>query len=315
MKIDCTIIVPIHNEAEGLACFFNSIIQECEKLDFVFELLFIDDGSTDQSLQIIKSFENKENIIISFISFAKNYGHQTALRSGYHYAAGTYVITMDGDNQHPPSEISKMIELAQQGSQVVVALRDGREQASLFKKLTSRVFYKLWSWLSGMTIETGSSDFRLITKDVLYFVNQHEEQFLFLRGLISNMGFKCDYIYYQTAPRKFGKTKFTLARMFQLSVNGIVWGSVKPLRFASALSLFSALLAACFGLYSLYVYFVLENSVPGWTSLMAIICLIGALQLLSIGILGEYISVILRETQKRPIYISKEKRSIKELKE
>ena len=135
---------------------------------------------------------------------------------------------MDGDNQHPLVEIGRMLELAQKGSHIVVALRDGKEQASFFKKITSRIFYKIWNWLSGMTIETGSSDFRLITRDVLYFVNKHEEQFLFPSRSYLKYGFSERLHILSSSPTKICKPKFTLARMFQLSVSGIVWGSVKP---------------------------------------------------------------------------------------
>jgi glycosyltransferase involved in cell wall biosynthesis len=310
MNIDCTIVIPIYNEEEGLRHFFDTLVKECEKLQYSFELIFVDDGSSDKSLEIIKSLKGQGRISVTYTSFSKNYGHQTALRAGYHRANGNYVVTMDGDNQHPPSEIKNMIAHAKEGFHVVVGLRDGSERGPFLKKITSALYYRAWSWLTDVKIHTGSSDFRLISRDVLHVVNRHEEEGLFLRGLIANMGYRIKIMSYAAAPRYSGQTKFNFSKMSRLALDGIISGSVKPLRLAVSLSFVSSVLAVLFGMYSVYAYLNLEETAQGWTSIVSIVCLIGTFQLFAIGVLGEYLTIILKQTRDRPLYIVKEEKSI-----
>ena len=303
-----TIIIPVFNESVGLKSLYRELIFSLKDTKYRYEILFVDDGSCDDSLDVIMKLAGPNQFWISIISFSKNYGHQVALRAGYQYANGDAVVCIDADLQHPPHVVKELIDKFEQGYDIVSARREESISLSFFKKITSRMYYFLWSFLTGVRLKSGSSDFRLVTREVADAINQYNEQFLFIRGLIPQLGYRQCEVVYSPSDRYHGESKYTLKKMLDLSRNGIMWGSLKPLRFATLLSFFTASVSLSFGLYSIYSYFFTDGVVKGWASTVAIVSFVGSLQLLSIGILGEYIGQSLNEVRSRPQYHIKFKR-------
>lgn len=298
-----SIVLPVFNEAQGLEQFIYSIKNYLKSLNYEFELVFVDDGSEDKSAEIISKFVNEDNIYISLIKFSKNFGHQVALRAGYNYSKGEIIICMDSDFQHPFEMIEKFIQMHHEGYEIVSARRDDSDvQGQILKKTTSKYFYKFWSWIVGIELKSGSSDFRMISRKVLNNIKMYKEQFLFIRGLIPNIGFRQGEIYYSPNERLYGSSKYTMKKMLKLSKDALLWGTIRPLRLSIFFSFIISLVALFFGFYAIYAYFFIDGVVNGWASTIAVISFIGALQLFILGVIGEYLGHTLQETRNRPIY-------------
>lgn len=299
-----TILIPIHNEEDNLYILTTKLTDILEKKDY--EVIFIDDGSTDSTLQTLKIL-NTQNIRVHYLSFSRNFGHQSALRAGYHYASGDCVICMDGDLQHPPELIPKMIEKWKEGYEIVNTIRKDSKQISFFKRMTSSLFYLFINKLSDIKIEKGSADFRLVDKSIVEIIRNFHESPLFFRGIINWLGFKQYSFEYFPDERKWGKTKYSVSRMFKFALSGITSFSIKPLQLSSIFGLIVAILAFLYGLYAVYIKIFQNNTIPGWTSTLIVISFIGGLQLIMIGILGEYIGKLFIESKRRPDYLIREK--------
>lgn len=297
-----TIVVPTYNESSGVISLYNALCSTLRQDSFTYQILFVDDGSSDDTVEIIKSIKAKKGFDISILELSKNYGHQVALRAGYRTARGDVVICMDADLQHPPKVVNQMLEKYKHGYEIVCGVRDDSSVAPSFKKRTSKSFYKVWSWLTDVSLLPGSSDFRLLSRRVLDEVNAYGEKFLFIRGLIPQMGYESYNIHYIPNEREYGESKYSLKKMLSLSKNGILWGSVKPLRLASILAFITAIISILFGIYTVFTYFFGSGVVPGWASIVSIISFIGSLQLFAIGIVGEYLGQVLQEVRERPLY-------------
>lgn len=308
--MNITIVVPCYNESIGVKHLYEQIVLCLSTSKHKFEILFVDDGSSDDTVSVIKGLQTRNNFEVTLISFSKNCGHQVALRAGYKEAKGDATICMDADLQHPPEILNQMIEEMENGFDIVTAIRDDNDERNSLKKLTSKYFYSIWSWLTDINLEPGSSDFRIVNRNALDAINSYQENFLFLRGLIPNLGFSTKKIKYKPRKRVIGESKYTLKKMLSLSKNGIMWGSIKPLRLSSILAFITAGLSIFFGVYSIYTFYFIDGVVKGWASLISIISLIGSLQLFAIGILGEYLGQLLQEVRKRPTYHIKEKHTI-----
>jgi len=271
-----------------------------------YELIFIDDGSTDNSLKIIQE-ERTRNEKIHFISFSRNFGHQHALRAGLDYATGDCVISMDGDMQHPPELISKLVEKWQEGYEIVYTLRKDDPKLSFTKRKTANIFYFIINHFSDVKIEKGAADFRLLDKGVIKIIKTIKESNLFMRGMVSWLGFKQYGISYLPEERHWGKTKYTLGKMIKFAITGITSFSNKPLHISTMLGYIIATLAFLYGIYAIIMKIFADNTISGWTSVLTIVSFIGGIQLIMIGILGEYIGKLFIETKRRPNYIIKEK--------
>ncbi|EPC4929507.1 glycosyltransferase family 2 protein [Vibrio cholerae] len=306
-----TIVIPTFNESFGVILIYNALISTLKSDRFTYEVLFVDDGSSDNTVDVIKSIAPHNKFNISLLELSRNYGHQIALRAGYIAAKGDVIICMDADLQHPPQIVNVMLDKYISGSEIVCAIRDDSFVEFSFKKKSSEIFYKIWSWLTDINLEPGSSDFRLLSRRILNEVNSYSETYLFIRGLIPQIGYSIDSIYYKPNDREYGVSKYNLKKMLSLSKNGILWGSIKPLRLASILAFMTALMAIIFGFYSIFTYFFVDGVVPGWSSTMTIISLVGSLQLFAIGIVGEYLGQVLQEVRKRPLYHVKQTYSSK----
>lgn len=300
-----SIVTPCFNEEGNIFRFYERIKEELDGC-YQFELIFVDDGSTDQSLPKIKEIAALDSSV-KFISFSRNFGHQKALKAGIDHAVGDAIITLDSDLQHPPQLIHELIKYWQEGYDVVYTRRNDQKNGSFFKRKTSRIFYKLFAGLSGLKIDQGAADFRLINRIVADELKKITEDYLFIRGLIAWMGFKQKSVNYIPDARFSGKTKYSLRKMLRFASAGITSMSVKPLRMSFYFGLFIALLSFIYGLYALYSVIFTENVLPGWGSTIASVLFIGGIQLILMGIFGDYLGKMFMENKRRPPYIVREK--------
>ncbi|MCX7880967.1 MAG: glycosyltransferase family 2 protein [Patescibacteria group bacterium] len=300
-----SVIIPVYNEEENIKPLLKRLIPIIK--NYRYEVIFVDDGSKDKTAAMVKK-EAKTNKNIKLVSFWRNFGHQQALTAGYQFALGDCVVSLDADLQDPPEIISQMIEKWQKGAKIVYAKRKKREVDSFFKKMTAKFFYKLINFLSDTPIPEDIGDFRLLDREVVDFLNKLPERLRFLRGLVAWPGFPSDFVYFEREKRYAGMTHYPLSKMINFAVEGIVSFSTKPLRVASYLGF----LASFFGFLGI-VYAILGKIflprywVTGWTALFTGIMFLGGIQLLTIGMIGEYLGKIYKEIQNRPPFLVKEK--------
>ena len=296
-----SIIIPCYNEAEGLKPFYNELKKHLLTV-YSYEIIFVNDGSSDETLDIIKNMRHDDEAI-HFISFSRNFGHQNALKAGFDLASGNSAICLDADLQHPPELIPKMLEKWEEGFESVVTKRIDHDSISGFKKITSKMFYRLTNHLSDVKLENGVADFRLLDRKVLDALKNFSENQIFLRAIIQWLGFKQTIISYKAGERIAGKSKYTIKKMFSFALSGITAFSVKPLRFSIYLGLIFAVFSFFYGIYALVVFLFTNNALPGWTSILMSVLFIGGLNLLMLGIIGEYLGKLFIENKKRPNYI------------
>lgn len=298
-----SVIVPCFNEQETLNYSYTKIIDALEEVKNI-EIIFIDDGSTDATWKIISNLNAKDQRIKS-IKFSRNFGHQYAVTAGLEHCSGDCIAIIDADLQDPPQIILKMIALWQRGYYVVFGKRKKRIGESVFKLVTANIFYKLLNQLSGDFIPRDTGDFRLIDKKISKCLKDMPEYDRFLRGMIAWIGFPQIGIEYTREKREFGETKYTLKKMIGLAASAIFSFSTKPLRLAIVFGVLSAGLALLILIYSIYMRIV-GSPVAGWTTLTVMISFFSGVQLLSIGVLGEYVGRAFIQTKQRPQYIIEE---------
>jgi polyisoprenyl-phosphate glycosyltransferase len=300
-----SIAIPVFNEAENIPILFDHLKPVLDSLPFTFEILFVDDGSTDETYTKIKELQRRDRRVKA-ISFSRNFGHQAALTAGLQYATGDAVITMDGDLQHPPSLIPTLLERWTEGFRIVYTTREATADESFFKKSTSRLFYRIINAFSDTPVQPFAADFRLLDRTVVDSLNTLKERDRFLRGLIGWMGFPSIGIPYQADERAAGTSKYSTRKMIKLAVDGILSFSAAPLHLVTYLGLAVSFLSFVYGLYSIYAYFFTNLTIPGWTSLLVTVLFLGGVQLFSIGFLGEYLIRVYNEAKGRPPYIIQE---------
>jgi len=294
-----SLVVPCYNEAENIAPLLSRVTQALKL--YSYEVILVNDGSHDATqLQIETAILS--NHPVKYISFSRNFGHQAALKAGIDHAEGDCIITIDADLQKPPEVIPQMIYLWQSGNDIVTAVCKNEGQASRFKRLSSSAYYTILSWLADHTVVPNGADFRLIDRKVADIIRSIHSQNLYLRGMFSWIGYQQEVIYYREENRRFGKTKYSIWKMLNLASNGITSFSIKPLRFALAGGLFFACLAFAYGIYAIAIV-LLGMTVPGWASLIASIVFLSGIQLLVLGVIGEYIGKMYMELKQRPAYL------------
>jgi glycosyltransferase involved in cell wall biosynthesis len=302
MSPELSIVVPAHNEAANVAPMVAALREVLAPLG-QWEIVYVDDGSNDGTLAVLRAAAAADPAV-RYISFTRNFGHEAALRAGLRHAHGAAVIVIDADLEHPPELISDLVQQWRTGFKIVTARRIGYESAvPWFKRVTSRLYYRVLDALGDVHIEPGSANYMLMDRVVVDAVNRFEDQDLFLRGVVRWLGYPLTSVPYQQNVRQHGASKYSLHRMIDLAVTGIAVHSVRPLRFAIWLALGFAALGASFVIYSIVSFLFVQHTVAGWTSIMAAIAILGAAQLLVLGIVGEYVGRILRETRKRPSYV------------
>ncbi len=289
------------NEEESLPVLYEQLESTLGVLEgYSYEILFVDDGSSDASYKLIEEF-GKKDVRVRGLSLSRNFGHQVALMAGIKHAKGDILITMDGDLQHPPAIIPKLIAEFEKGFEIVNTIRITTEDASLLKNLTSYLFYKLINRLTDIHITPAAADFRLISRKVANAFLEIEEKERFTRGLISWMGFKQSSVEFNAPARFAGKSKYNLRKMIRFARTGITSFSPKPLKISFALGLLFSLLGLIYALIAIFQYYN-GNTVSGWTSILVSVLVMGGIQLICIGVLGEYIATIFTESKKRPLF-------------
>ena len=299
-KKTVTMVVPVYNEEDNIEHFSNAVEEVMKKLPYDYKILFVNDGSKDRSAEILEKM-SAEDVHIQAILLARNYGHQVALTCGLDNAEGDVVITMDGDMQHPPALIPTLLSKWEQGYDVVQTIRETTKGVSFFKKFTSKCYYKILNLLSDVPIHEGGSDFRLMDKRVVEAFRQYHEHDKFIRGLIGAIGYKQTLINFEAPERFAGVSKFSLHKMLHFALDGILAHSTTPLRMAFYIGLLSGLVSIVFFIHVIYET-LLGNVVPGWATITVALSFFGGIQLVFLGVVGEYIARIFREVKNRPIY-------------
>ncbi|MBO9199893.1 MULTISPECIES: glycosyltransferase family 2 protein [Niastella] len=299
-----SIIVPVHNERENVTAMAKAIKRTFADLPYRYNLLFVDDGSSDLTLHEIKKLALQDEHI-RYLSFSRNFGHQAAIKAGLDKADGDCVITMDGDMQHPPQLIPSLLEKWEEGYDVVYTVRKEDKKLPLLKRITSNLFYKVLNWLSDIKIEKGTADFRLMNRNVVDVLRGLAEFEPFFRGLVKWAGFKQVPVEYEPNQRKSGTTKYTSKKMIRFALQGITSFSIRPLYAATYIGFTFAALSTLYIPYALYSYYF-GYTISGWSSLIVTVVFFGGLQLMILGIIGIYLGKLFMQNKHRPVYIVKE---------
>ena len=297
-----SLIIPIYNEEETIPELYRRVSDVMDSLDDSVELILINDGSRDQSLNLMRELQERD-ARVCYISFARNFGHQAAVTAGLNFARGQVIVVLDADLQDPPELIPKMIESWQAGYHVVYAQRTKRKKESWFKRLTAYVFYRLLRRLADVDIPADTGDFCLMDRQVVDVLNSMPERNRYIRGLRAWIGFRQTAVKFERDPRFAGEVKYTFKKSLALAVNSLVSFSKIPLRISTYLGLFSALIALLMALLVLYWRLQQPDSpVTGLATILIAVFFLGSVQLISIGILGEYVGRIYEEVKGRPAY-------------
>ena len=296
-----SIVVPVYNEEDNIAHFVQSVEKVMETLPYAYEILFIDDGSRDRSREILREMGGRDPHVQS-IFLARNAGHQVALTCGTDHADGDAVITMDGDMQHPPELLPVLLAKWEEGYEIVQTVRLTTEGASLFKRLTSKYYYRLLNAMTDVEIQEGGSDFRLMDRKAVLALRRYHEHARFIRGIVGAMGFRKTTVEFVAPERFAGQSKFSLHKMISFALDGILAYSVQPLRAAFYVGICSALLAILLFLHVLYET-LRGETVAGWSTIVVCSLFFGGMQMMMLGVCGEYIARILQEVKNRPLYL------------
>ncbi|MGD0280887.1 MAG: glycosyltransferase family 2 protein [Dissulfurispiraceae bacterium] len=304
-----SIVVPLFNEEAVIAATYTRVarlLMELHEKSVIddYEVIFVDDGSRDNSLRILRELAAKSQKV-KVLSFSRNFGHQPALAAGLLHSTGDAVVSLDADLQDPPELIGEMIEKYREGCDIVYAVRRARQTDTFFKRMTARGFYKLMQFL-GVELVYDHADYRLISARVVEAFGSVKEVNLFLRGIFPFLGFPSATVYYEREERRAGGTKYPLRKMITFAWEGITSFSNIPLRIASFTGFFISALSMLLILWALYEKFA-GRTIPGWTSTVIPLFFIGGLNILFLGLIGEYVGKVYMEVKRRPLFIIKEK--------
>ncbi len=300
-----SVVVPVFNEAKGIAHFHEVATKALEALpDCEFELVYVDDGSSDESFQIMRGFAEGDPRV-RLVKFSRNFGHQIAITAGLDYAKGDAVVFIDADLQDPPDRIADLVSKWREGFDVVYARRAARKGETRFKLITAAAFYRVLRMLANIDIPPDVGDFRLISARVAEELRGMREKDRFIRGLVSWVGFRQSFIMYERDERYAGTTKYPLAKMVKFALDGLTSFSTAPLRVATWMGYFASAMAFLY-LISVFVQVALGVTVEGWATIVVAVLFLGGVQLICLGILGEYLGRIFNEVKPRPVYIVEE---------
>lgn len=304
--MELSVVIPCYNEEESIRELHRRVTGVCETAPVSsYEIILVNDGSRDQSPAIMRELAKADPHLV-IVDLSRNHGHQLALTAGLFHAQGDYVLVLDADLQDPPELLMPMLERARAGIDVVYGKRDQRDGETAFKKLSASVFYRLLSYLSDIDIPRDVGDFRLMSRRVVEKFKDMPEQHRFVRGMIAWVGFKQEPFSYQRAPRFAGETKYPFHKLLAFAFDAISSFSIKPLRVSLLFALFGVGLALLLAAYALYAHFADSTLTAGWASLATIITFFSSLQLICIGVIGEYIGRTYMQVKKRPLFIVRE---------
>lgn len=302
MKKTITILIPAYNEAPVLDSLYSRLDSLSKTLkDFQFEFLFVNDGSRDETLEIITRFAKKDQRV-SYLNLSRNFGKEIAMAAGIDHVTSDALVIIDADLQDPPELIPEMVHYWQEGYDDVYARRSSRHGETWFKKFTSKYFYRVLEKSTDIPIQRDTGDFRLLSRRCIEALQQIRERERYTKGFFSWIGYKKKEITYVRDPRAAGETKWNYFKLFNLAIDGITTFTTAPLRIAS---FFGVVVSACAFFYILYLVLrtiFFGTDLAGYPSMMAVILFLGGVQLLSLGIIGEYIARIFNETKQRPLY-------------
>jgi len=308
-KSTVSIVVPVYNETGSIEPFLDALLSVVEPIDLKFEVIFVDDGSTDQTCDDILSASKSSRLPIRLIALARNFGKEAALTAGIDAAAGDAIIPMDVDLQDPPEVIPRFVEKWRQGYKVVYGRRIDRANDTWCKRSTASAFYKLFNSMSHAGIPPNSGDFRLIDRAVADALADYPERTRFMKGLLSTVGFKTASVEYKRPPRAMGQSKWNYWKLWNFALDGIFSFSTMPLRIWTYVGACIAGFSFLYAVYIIMETLISGTNAPGYASLITVVLFIGGIQLISLGIIGEYIGRIFIETKKRPIYTIDRSRS------
>lgn len=303
MKI--SVIVPCYNEQESIGLFYEEMCRVSDEMGNDFEYIFVNDGSADSTLEIIEALAQNDSRV-KYISFSRNFGKESAIYAGFSKATGDYVVMMDADLQDPPKLLPEMLKYIQQGYDSVATRRVTRKGEPPIRSFFARMFYKIINKISDVDIVDGARDYRLMTAQMKDAIVSMQEYNRFSKGIFGWVGFKTKWLEYENIERVAGETKWNFWKLFLYSLEGIIAFSTAPLVLASMFGIIFCFLAFIMILFVIVRTLVFGDPVAGWPSMVCIIFLIGGIQLLCIGIIGQYLSKTYLETKKRPKYIIKD---------
>lgn len=295
-----SIVTPVYNEEDNVVFFHEEITKVMKTTGMDYELIYVNDGSKDRTDELIRELAEKDPHVRA-ITFARNFGHQTAITCGMDFARGDAVITMDGDMQHPPELIPLLLEKWKDGYDIIQTIRTSTEDSGFIKKITSAGYYKVINSISKTPVTPGGSDFRLMNRKSLDVFLRFREHARFIRGIVGGLGFKQTTIKFEAPARHAGVSKFSMNKMLHFAMDGILTNSTTPLRAAFYAGAVSGFIGILLILHVLYSYLV-GNTVPGWATMTILIAFFVSANLVGLGIIGEYIGRIYEESKNRPLY-------------
>lgn len=301
-EIQLSVVIPIFNEYAILPELHQRLSDAARTITSDYELIFVNDGSSDDSLSRLIELTTQDRSV-HYLNLSRNFGHQIAVTAGLEHTSGEAIIIIDGDLQDPPELIPELYRKYKEGFDVVYAQRIKRKGEVYFKKITARAFYRILKKITRINIPLDTGDFRLISRRILGHLSRMQEQNKFLRGQIAWLGFNQCSVPFEREERKFGKTNYSLGKMLKLAMDGVTSFSDAPLAFVTRLGIMISFVSVLIIFYAAYSHFILDRTITGWTSLIISISFIGGVQLLSIGIIGEYISRINKNVLNRPLYL------------
>lgn len=302
MRPVLSVVGPVFNEEGSLASFHARLVAALEGLKSSFEIIYVNDGSRDGTAALLRAMQRADPRV-KVLHLSRNFGHQLAITAGIDHAAGEACVVMDTDGQDPPEVIEKLVAAWRAGADVAYAVRAKRESERFFKRATAAVFYRLMRSITTVDIPLDAGDFRLMDHKVVDVMRQLRETHRFMRGLTSWVGFKQARVEYVRKARLAGETHFPLRKMVRFAMDGITSFSPEPLRWVFYCGLLSFVFSLAVGVWAFYVKYFTDTAVQGWTSLIVVILFLGGVQLLSVGVLGEYLGRVLDEVKRRPLYV------------
>lgn len=300
-----SVVVPAYNEEEVLTEFHETLVKAVSEVPVCLEIVYVNDGSTDNTLDIINGIRAKDKRV-TLIDLSRNFGKEIALSAGLHKAAGDAVVVIDADLQDPPELIPELIKEWENGYDVVYAKRTFRGGESFLKKTTAHFFYRMMQRVGKFTIPEDTGDFRILSRRAVNALNTFKERHRFMKGLFAWIGFRQKAVHYQRDARRAGETKWNYWQLWNFALDGITSFTIAPLKISTYIGLVTALGAFGYGIYMAIETLLHGNEVPGYPSLIVIVLMLGGIQLVAIGVLGEYLGRIFNETKQRPLYFINE---------
>ncbi len=301
-----SVVIPFYNELENAPPLFERLIPVLNSISKDWEVICVDDGSDDATLSTLTEVRAKEQRV-RIVKLSRNFGKEAAVAAGLQLARGAHILLMDGDLQHPPETLAEMMDIQAKGVDVVYGLRRDRKTEGRVRSALSSTFYRVFSGTSDVRIPADAGDFRLMSRRVVDALNTLPEQKRFMKGLYAWVGFSQQAVLYDVEARRSGKSKWSISQLFGYAWNGVVSFSAAPLRMWSVIGICIAALAVAYAIWVIIETLAFGRDVPGYATLVVAIFFLGGLQLLSIGVLGEYIARIFAETKQRPLFIIEEK--------